>query len=61
MPKRIMMNLNPRAPTQSQIASFLANQSNIAPLPISATSPLNSPMIGRIHNAIPGCSSCGRK
>ena len=31
-----------------------------APKPIKNT-PLNSAMIGRIHNAKSGCGSCGRK
>jgi len=41
--------------------NYLAN--NISALPRNTTSNmlLNSPMVGRIHKAKPGCSSCGKK
>jgi len=61
---RLMMNLqnaNYGHPQQIQL-----NHSNIANLvnmnqnqrPMSS---LNSPMIGRVYKAKPGCSACGKK
>jgi hypothetical protein len=61
MPSKMLMNINTRNPSQSQIASYVANQSNLAQLPRGGTSQLNSPMIGRILSIKPGCGSCGKK
>lgn len=61
MPQKMFMNINTRNPSQAQIASFAANQTNLAQLPIVGASQLNAPMIGRILSIKPGCSSCGKK
>jgi len=61
MPPKMLMNINTRNPSQSQIASYVANQTNLTPLPIGGTSQLNAPMIGRILSIKPGCGSCGKK
>jgi hypothetical protein len=48
-------------PTPSQIAS-LTYSANLASIPKTMkTTPLNTGMIQRIHNARSGCGSCGRK
>jgi len=56
----LYQNINYTVPTQ-----FNANKSNLAKIPSQNTTqsqikPLSSPMIGRIHNVKPGCSSCGK-
>jgi hypothetical protein len=56
MPKMHMFLSNGR-PSFNQIKSLTAANNAT-----SATKPsiLNAPMISRIHNIQPGCSSCGR-
>jgi hypothetical protein len=45
----------------SQMAA-LSYSANIASVPkTNQPTPLNTAMIGRIHNAKSGCGSCGRK
>ena len=61
MYRRIKMNLlNPISEQQARAA---ASASYNAPSPYMAfrNLSLTSPMIGRVHNVKPGCSSCGKK
>jgi len=61
MPATIKMSLLNTNPTITQIAT-LTYSANLASIPkTTKNAPLNSAMIGRIHNAKPGCGSCGRK
>ena len=61
MPATIKMSLLNGNPTPSQIAS-LTYSANLASIPKTMkTTPLNTGMIQRIHNARSGCGSCGRK
>jgi hypothetical protein len=61
MPANIKMSLLNGNPTPSQIAS-LTYSANLASIPKTMkTTPLNTGMIQRIHNARSGCGSCGRK
>jgi hypothetical protein len=63
MPGVIKMRLSNGNHTFTQISAL--SKSNMAPVPTNLptkvnTSLRNSPMISRIHNAKPGCGSCGR-
>jgi hypothetical protein len=61
MPATIKMSLSNGNPTTAQIAA-LSYSANLASIPkATQNTPLNSAMIGRIHNAKSGCGSCGRK
>lgn len=59
------MDFNNLGPFPNRINSLASGvnissiPSNISHAPINVT--LNSPMIGRIHKAKPGCSACGKK
>jgi hypothetical protein len=54
---RIRMNLT--NPNVQQAAAMVA-AAKPTPTQFRAGA-LNSPMIGRVHNVKPGCSSCGKK
>jgi hypothetical protein len=58
MPAKIQMSLNNGNYTRTQLAAF---QANLAPAPVlPGAGPLNSSIVGRIHNVRPGCGSCGK-
>ena len=62
MPAKINMFLSngnyiPQQPKKTINVANLA----VAPAPVQAKQTLNNAMISRIHNARPGCGSCGRK
>ena len=50
-------------PSQNHIASYISSSplKSISLTSNSVKSALNAPMIGRVYNAKPGCSSCGKK
>jgi len=58
MPAKIFMKLNNGNYTQKQLETFQANLAQ-TPKP-KAGGPLNTSIIGRIHNVRPGCGSCGK-
>ena len=61
MPQKLNMFLSNGNPTSSQLMAINnANKLNNAQQP-NKPSTLNAPMISRVHNVKPGCSSCGRK
>lgn len=63
MPATIKMSLSNGNFTKRQLdlLSFSANLASIPKTaPATVNAPLSAPMVGRIHNAKPGCGSCGR-
>jgi hypothetical protein len=62
IPNRFNMNFH-NGNTMNASALHIQSNANIAPAPkpMFANIGLNSPMIGRIHKAKPGCGGCGKK
>ena len=54
------MNLSNNYYTNS-LAVITPNVNVPRQVPVNNGGPLNGAMIGRIHNAKPGCSACGKK
>ncbi len=53
------MNLeNPNTQLRQNMAVYSASK---APKPVPKFTPLNAPMVDRVHKAKPGCSACGKK
>ena len=52
-----------RQAPQNNIASYISSSplKSVGLMSNSVKSALNAPMIGRVYNAKPGCSSCGKK
>jgi len=56
---RIRMNLeNPNTQLRQNMAVYSAS---MAAKPVPKFTPLNAPMVDRVHKAKPGCSACGKK
>jgi hypothetical protein len=62
MPPRMKMFISNGNPTPAQFRVFnSANIDSIKRIKSNPTSSaLSAPIIGRIHNVRPGCSSCGK-
>lgn len=61
MPQKIFMTISNINNSPSILAQHAAAQAASLTPSTPALSSLNAPFIARIHNARPGCSSCGRK
>ena len=64
MPATIKMTLSNGNQNRNHLANVFHYNSNftaaIPPAPV-LNAPLNTSMVGRVHNVKPGCGSCGRK
>lgn len=61
MPQRIFMTISNSNNSPAILAQHAAAQDAALKPSKFKSSALHAPMIERIHNARPGCSSCGRK
>jgi hypothetical protein len=61
---RFKMSFNNYGARAPAMYNSLANNISVAPravpVPVKPAG-LNAPMIGRVYNAKPGCSACGKK
>jgi hypothetical protein len=58
---RFKMSFNNYGATQQSNIMLNANASSQPKVVSSKTVDLNTPMIGRVYKAKPGCSACGKK